>query len=115
MLTFPYGRTVVIVRPGAPGFGGDPGTPEADRPVDGCVVFPGDTTEVTDHADRVIADLTVVFPVGTDVLATDQVRDPDDPATPARLCVIIGSPERYSSPFTGLDPGVVVRLQRETG
>lgn len=115
MPSFPFGRTVTIVRPGTPGFGGDPGTPQADRPVDGCVVFPGGTTEVTDHADRVIADLTVIFPPGTDVVATDQVRDPDDTATPAGLCAIIGSPEHYSSPFTGLDPGVVVRLQRQTG
>lgn len=112
MPTFPFARTLTIVRPGAAGFGGDPGTPDADREVDGCVVWPGDTTELTDQRDTVVADLTSLWPPGTDILATDMVRDPDDPT---RLCEVVGSPEHYLSPFTGLDPGIVVRLRRVTG
>lgn len=118
MLLFPYGRTVTIVRPGTPDPGGDPGTPEAPRDVPNCVVFPGSlsgggTSEVTDHADQVVADFTVIFPTGTDILATDLVKDPDDPTAP--LCVVVGAPLKYLNPFTGLDPGIAVTIRRNQG
>jgi hypothetical protein len=113
MPSFPFGVTLTRVRPAAEGFGGDPGGAGADLDVDGCVVWPGDTTENTDHADQIVADLTTLWPVGTDIVATDQVKDPDNPTGP--LCVIVGSPQQYLNPFSGLNPGIIVRLRRNAG
>lgn len=112
-MTFPSGITLTVVRPGTPGFGGDPGTPEADRQIPGWAFFPGESAENTLRADAVTADFTAVK-VGdqnVDIQATDQVRDPADPT---RLLALIGDPARYVSPFTGL-PVVSVRLRRHTG
>ena len=116
----PYGQTLIRIRPGTAGFGGDPGEPEADYPLPGCVVWPGDTRENTDRADQVSADLTAICPFTADIVPTDLIVDPDWDATgwngtdPRPLCSIIGSPSRYRNPHTGTSL-LTVRLLRETG
>ena len=113
VVTFPYGVTLTVVRPGTPGFGGDPGTPQADRDIPGWALYPGETNENTNHADGVAADFTAVHDDDptVDVAATDQVRDPADTD---RLLSLIGDPRRYTNPLTG-DRIVEIRLRRNTG
>lgn len=108
-MRFPHGQTVTILRDAPKDRFGDPtGDPDATE-VDGCVVWPTSSTEQTGLQDTVTSDLTVLMPIGTGVLATDRV------VVGATTYDVAGAPEQFVSPFSGLNPGVVVALKRTTG
>lgn len=102
-------QTVTIKRSGGKDRFGDATAGAHDRPVDGCVVWPTSSTEQVGLQDTVTSDITVLMPPGTDVLATDQVVVAGVPYE------VAARPEVFSSPFTTVDPGVVVPLKRITG
>jgi hypothetical protein len=105
-----YTVTVTVVRPGGRDQYGDPtGTP-AETPVSGCVVWPEASSEQTFQQDIVALGYQVLMPAGTDVLATDQVRLPDDDL----MYEVVGEPQRFLNPFTGTDPGVLVTARRSS-
>ena len=75
----------------------------------GCAVWPTASGEVQQGQDVVTDGQMVTFPTGTVVLATDQVL------IGTTRFDVVGDPINYQSPFTGWNPGVVVKVKRVTG
>lgn len=107
------GETVTILRPGTPTtdiYGND--IPGADTRIDitGCAVAPrlrGDSTDA--GRQGVIVGMSVYFPAGTDVLATDRLEVRGETHT------IEGDPGYWTSPYTGTARGVEVATLRVEG
>jgi hypothetical protein len=111
LVTFRVTETLTILRQAGTDRDGDPvGTP-AETDVPGCVTWPaGGGTELQGQQDTVISDRIALFPPGTDVKSTDQVRRGDDRYN------VTTRPEAWGpSPFTGTAVGVQVQLTRVTG
>lgn len=109
---YPLGRTVTILRPGAPfrdAHGNEVPGAEAPTLVAGCAVWARSSSENTDARDQVFIGLSVVMPYGTDVRATDRVKVGDV------IYEIDGEPGVHDSPLTGSRMGVEVSLSRVTG
>lgn len=109
---YPLGRTVTILRPGAPArdaHGNQIPGPDVPTQVDGCAVWPRGSTENTNSRDQVFVGLAVLMPYGTDVRATDRVKVGD------LIYEIDGEPGVHASPLTGSRMGVEVALARVTG
>lgn len=106
------GETVTILRAGTStrdAHGNDvPGT-DTEIDVDRCAVWPTGSDEQTQGQDQVGDRLTVMFPYGTTVLATDRVR------ARGETYQVVGRASSWSSPFTTTRVGVEVRLERITG
>lgn len=103
------GETVTVVRPAGTDDWGDPipgsGT-ETD--VEGCMVQPRTSTELTESRDTVFIGFTVWMPPGTDVLSTDKVR------YRGVEYVVNGEPFRWPD-FSGVEDHVQVELEGVTG
>lgn len=109
-MDFPFGETVTIVRGGGIDNMGDPIPGEPERPVDGCAVWPGPTSEdVAAGRAPVRADFTVTMPTGTDVTRTDRLR------IRGELCNVAGVPFDWRNPFTGWSPGMQVYASLRKG
>ena len=116
MIAVPFTTTVTLIRrtaSGADAYGNDTFT-QTETPISGCVVWPRDGNgsggnERTNNQDMVIVGYSVLFPPGTPVAPTDQVR------YGGVVYEIDGSAGEWHSPFTGTDPGVLVALRRVTG
>ena len=112
MVTFPFGETVTLHRrvlsPKPDQDGNDVYIP-TDIPIPGCAFDPGGSVESVQGQDMVTTKPTVYAPPGTVVLATDGVTVRGLPYE------VDGAPSDYISPFTGWNPGVVVRLKAVTG
>jgi hypothetical protein len=107
----PNGRTVTVVRRqvgGRDSDGNDVYT-DVETDVDGCAVWPASSSELTDARDTAITGLTVLFPPGTALAATDQVRIDDEPYK------VDGEPGTWTSPLSGYAAGVQASLVRVTG
>jgi hypothetical protein len=113
----PHGKTITIVRPGAPArddYGNDvPGAP-TNIQVPGCAVEPHNTAtagpiEVVDARDTVTSGLKLYAPTGTDLRATDQV------IVDGVLYNVYGRSGDYQSPFTGSTGPVEASLEYVTG
>lgn len=100
---FPPTETLTAVRPGGKDKFGDP-LPATETDVAGCVVWPRSSTETENHSDTVIVGLSVLFPSGTDIKATDQVR------RAGVLYDVDGEPGTWDA-----DTGIEVALTRGTG
>jgi hypothetical protein len=70
---------------------------------------PGGSTELVQGQDLVITQPTVLLPPGTAVGPLDAV------SVAGVTYEVDGSPNAYTSPFTGWQPGVVVKLRAVTG
>lgn len=108
---FTEGQTVTVLRRAAPVFPtmGDYPAPDSSTDVKGCAIWPTTSTETVNGQDTVVWGLTVLLPVGTDVLATDQV------AFKGITYDVNGQPFTWHSPMTGHEPGVEVQLRAATG
>lgn len=109
---FPYGETVVILRPtvvldrNGNEISGEP----TEIPIEGCAAAHRESQEPDQYGRaQVVTGLQVFMPPGTDVRATDQLR--------VRGVVrdIDGEPFEWANPFTGWNPGVVVNLKGVSG
>lgn len=83
------------------------GSTTADIP--NCPVWPRTSSELVQGQDTVIAGVTAMLPAGTDVKAIDAIGWNGD------TYQVDGQPGLYTSPFTGLDPGIEVQLTKVTG
>lgn len=72
-------------------------------------VWPRSAVELVQGQDTLVTGLSALLPPGTNVSAVDKVTVYGDGYD------IDGEPGRYRSPFTNLDPGVLVHLTRATG
>ncbi|OLZ51143.1 hypothetical protein BS329_18045 [Amycolatopsis coloradensis] len=103
------GQRLTISRPADTNRYGDP-LPATEHPLDDCVLAPGGSSETTDRADQVTARMTVYTGLRADVGPADRVTLPD-----GTRWQVVGTPERFPSPFAA-DSGVcVIALERMTG
>ena len=104
---FSAGETVTVLRAGTRDWAGDRSAEfEPDHTIDGCAITWVSTDEVTDRRESVLSEVDLECPAGADILPTDRVELPD-----GGLYRVVGKPARWHSPFTGWEPGVVVRLR----
>lgn len=105
------GATVILLRSQVTGRddrGNDVRT-TTEIPVGGCAWVPTSTTENVQGADQVTADAEVYMPAGTQVSPEDQV------VYQGITYDVMGAPEAWSSPFTGIAGPVKVQLKVVTG
>lgn len=106
------GETVVLLRPTSStrdSHGNDVPGSDDEIPIEHCAVWPTGSTEQVQGQDQVEDRLTVMFPYGTTVLATDRAR------VRGAVYQVVGRPPSWSSPFTGTRVGVEVQMERITG
>jgi len=81
-----------------------------DEVIDNCAIAQGGGTEVVAGTEMVSSDVTVWFPDGTNVLATDTMLLPD-----GNWYEVQGSPNFDQSPWTGITSFVETRGRLVTG
>ncbi|RBO87028.1 hypothetical protein [Nocardia puris] len=110
---FSAGETVTVSRPGERDRTGDPG-PATTHTVDGCAITMVDTTDAVTRNDTrasgerrssVITRIELLCPPGADIRSGDHV------IVGGIKYRVDGQPWPVHSPFTGWEPGVVVRLR----
>jgi hypothetical protein len=107
----PFGETVTLHTRTVTGQDADNNDVYGDVPttVKNVPVWPRSAVELVQGQDTLITGLSVLLPAGTSVKGVDKVtvygKDYD----------IDGEPGLYRSPFTNLQPGVLVNLTRATG
>lgn len=118
---FPYGIKATVVkrtRRTTPNLDGNDVYTDTEFEVSDVVTWPSTSSLVgqglriemrTGDQSTAVASLQALLPPNTDVTAFDAVRIGDV------LWEIEGDPSIYISPFTGTNPGVLVRLVRVTG
>jgi hypothetical protein len=80
--------------------------------IEGCIIAPfGQGTGETQTLDRerTTQTLNVLLPPGTEINRQDRVEIGGDQFT------IVGIPYRIIHPFTGWEPGIQLRIEREYG
>lgn len=113
---FPYGETVIrqratiVVDP----YSGEPGDTDWTNlsvlTIVGCAFDPGGSLEPTEQGrTSVITQPTVYAPPGSDVLAGDRL------VVRGRTWDVDGDPADWRSPFTGWEPGMVIKVKAVTG
>jgi hypothetical protein len=112
---FPHGETVTIQTASTTT---DPYSGDAelswDNPteldVSGCAVADGGSTEPDlDARNAVESDFDVIMPVGSPVTAQSRL------VVRGLTCEVVGRPFSWRSPFTGWEPGVVVKVKIREG
>lgn len=109
-MTFPFGEPIALhtrAVTGRDSFGNDIYT-DTVTTVQGAF-DPGGSTEAVQGQDLVITQPTVYLPAGTQVAAVDAVQ------VAGLMFEVDGSPNAPQNPFTGWQPGVVVKLRGVTG
>ena len=110
-MTFAFGETVTLHGRTVTGRDSDGNDVYTDAPttLHGVPVWPRSAVELVQGQDTLITGLSALLPAGTSVAGVDKVtvygKDYD----------IDGEPGVYRSPFTNLQPGVLVNLTRATG
>lgn len=110
-MNFPHGKTVTLVTRSVTGqdaFGNDVYT-ESSSDVAQVPVWPRGATELVQGQDTTITGLSALLPEWTNVAAIDAV------IVDGNRYEVDGEPGRFESPFTGLNPGVLVNLSRVAG
>lgn len=108
---FGAGETVTVLRAGERDRSGDRSTEfEPHHTLDSCGInwtgAGGQSQEVDFQRETVLSFVELYCPAGADILASDKVELPD-----GQIYNVVGKPSRWHSPFTGWEPGVVVRLK----
>lgn len=103
---FPGGETVTVIRPARRDRVGDAPAAPSPHTIDGCGINWQSTTENNDRRETVLSTVEVFCPVGADIKAGDRVRLPN-----GGTYIVDGLPAPWQNPFTGWQPGVVVRLK----
>lgn len=109
MVAFPHGETLIVhvrTKTGEDADGNDVYTAEPTTYTN-VPMWPAGATEQVQGQDLNTTGQTAMLPPGTDVDSIDFAVDELGAAYEVN-----GMPDRYRSPFTGLDPGVFVNLQR---
>jgi hypothetical protein len=114
---YPFGQAVTLLtrsRSGVDTDGNDVFT-EASTVLERVPVWPGGEgsgltgSEVEQGRDTVESGITVLLPPGTDVESIDGIL------VHGLRYEVAGEPARFLSPFTGRDPGILVRASRAEG
>jgi hypothetical protein len=85
-------------------------SPPTSLAIPGCAVADGGSLEpLQDARNAVDSDFDVLAPYGSDVLAGDRV------VIRGLTCEVVGRPFDWRSPFTGWEPGTVVRATIREG
>lgn len=112
------GETVTILRPGSStrdSHGNDVPGADVETDVEHCAVWPtgsagqGLGREQVQGRDQVEDRMSVLFPFGTEVRATDRLR------IRGLLYQVTGVAQSWSSPFTSTRAGVELQADRVTG
>ena len=113
-MDFPYAETVTVQTPGAvtDPYSGETVTSWATHTErdESCAVAPGGSSEPTDVARAAIdSDFDLIFGYDPAVTAGDRV------VVRGLTCEVDGHPFAYLSPFTGWQPGTLVRVKVREG
>jgi hypothetical protein len=106
------GETVTILRPGSSTrdpHGNDVPGADVETDVEHCAVWPTGSDEQVQGQDQVTDRMSVLFPYGTTVYATDRLW------IRGLVYQVAGVSQSWSSPFTGTRAGVEVQADRVTG
>lgn len=117
---FPFGRTATVItrHRAPPNIDGNDYYTDTSFTVTNVVTWPSTSSLVgqglriemrTGDQSTAVASLQALLPPGTPITALDAMR------IDGVLWEVEGDPSIYRSPFTGTDPGVLVRLVRVTG
>lgn len=112
-MIFGFGETLVVhtrTRSGQDAYGNDVFT-TTDTTLTNVPVWPAGATELVQGEDLTITGLYALLPAGSNVTAIDYVTRQRD----GKRYEVDGEPGFYTSPFTGLDPGVRVHLTKVEG
>lgn len=110
-VTFPFGQDVTLVTRTVGGrdrYGNDTFT-TTSATFSNCPVWPRMSAETVQGEDLVVIGLVAIIPAGTVVAAKDAVQ------IGGLKYEVDGEPAVYVSPFTNLNPGVMLNLRRVTG
>lgn len=110
---FAGGETVTVIRPATRDRVGDPGA-ATTYTIDGCGIAQTSTigvsnaqqSAVSDHRQSVVTAVELMCPPGADIRAGDKVRLPN-----GKTYLVDGQHWQPHNPFTGWEPGVVVKLK----
>lgn len=109
---YPFGETVTIITntvTGQDGYGKDIYA-STEVTVDGCAFAPAGSLERVQGQNLLTTSPTIYLPTGAAVpAATDRAR------VRGRLYDIDGEPQVFVNPYTGNQPGAVLRLKAVTG
>lgn len=103
---FAAGETVTVTRPAAKDRNGDPVGADTTFTIDGCAINYQSTSDDTERRETTLSWIELFCPPGTDIKSTDKVQLPN-----GRTYDVDGAPAPWKNPFTGWEPGVVVRLK----
>lgn len=112
----PYGESITILRPSARNKWGDVQS-DAHHSIDNVAVDPTNTSDLKSFSgadidtsrDGIVDRYTLYLPLGSDILAGDQVELMDDPD----VFKVIGRPRIIRrNPITGDQGGVIAHIER---
>lgn len=105
-MSFGFGETVTLITRTVTGQDGDGNDVYGSTPttLTNVPVWPAGASELVQGQDTAITGLYALLPPGVDVSTVDAVSVYGD------TYEVDGQPGRYASPFTGLNPGVLVHL-----
>lgn len=112
-MIFPHGETVTVLSPTVTvdGYGDTQWTWDAPTSVTvtGCGIADGGSIEpVPDARSAVVSDFDVICPPGTAITPHDRVVVPRNGGL---VCDVMGRPFDWLNPFTGWQPGIVIRCK----
>ena len=113
MLTFPFAESFTLISKAVTSQDSDGNdvTTATELPVTGAFA-PEGSTELIQGQDTVIANPSIYLSPGSPVpAATDKIRR----ELTGETFSIDGAPQVFLNPFTGDQPGAVLRLERVTG
>lgn len=110
-MTFPFGTTVTLITRSVIGRDGDGNDiyQDVQTVLPGCAFDPGGSTELVQGQDLVTTTPTLYAPAGTVIGPVDAIL------VAGQTFEVDGTPNTYTNPFTGWQPGVVVKLRAVTG
>lgn len=124
-MTFPFGVTVGIYRPGDQDWTGDKAPGEV-HDIGPCAIWPDESskgsartagaTETTVRRDTTTTVMSIaIADSDADVLSSDLAYLPGDNRSQPARWQINGSPSVYTSPFTGWRAGLLIQVKRVSG